>query len=58
MVIPGKPQWLIEREESEMDAINRKVGRILQGRQTPPEASIIEKMKKEYSRYGKNRGQV
>ena len=54
MRFPGdKPQWIVMQEEDVENERNRRIGLQLVGRMTPSREYIVEKMRKVYSRYGK-----
>jgi len=56
MRFPGdKPQWIVMQEEEQYEAICRKIQRQLIGKMCPDRAYIVEKMRRTYSKYGKQR---
>ena len=56
MRFPGdKPQWIVMQEE-EIDAeVSRRIQRQLIGKMCPDRTYIVEKMRRTYSKYGKQR---
>lgn len=55
--IPGdKPQWIVMEEEAEYEEVCRKIRDRLKGSMTPSREAVVEKMRKKYSKYGKQGG--
>ena len=58
MRLKGKPFWLTDREEDLQKENARRINLQLIGRMCPTLAAVIRKMRKEYSRYGKQRSDI
>ena len=53
--IPGdKPQWIVMEEEAAYEEVCRKIRAALKGELTPSHEEVVKRMKKRYSKFGKN----
>lgn len=57
MIIKGRPNWIAAEDQDAMDETARRVERYLKGICTgsrcPDRALIVEKMRREYAKYGR-----
>ena len=55
MEFKGLPNWICQQEEDLQRENTRRINRQLTGRRCPERRYIVEKMREEYSKYGKKR---